>query len=1122
MTCKCNLLAIAAFLLLLVSGCALLENGEQPLFTKLDPLDTGVDFNNRITSSDSLNIQNYPFMFNGGGVAIGDVNNDGLPDLYVTGNMVSSRLYLNRGEMQFEDVTEKAGVATDRWTSGVSMVDINADGYLDIYVSAVSTEQAPPESRANLLFVNNGDTTFTESAAEYNLDYTGFTTHSAFLDYDRDGDLDLFLLNHSPGSFARNMGTRAPSVLFGLTDTSFDELYRNDGGTFTRVTRQAGLSREEGFGLGVAVSDFNRDGWPDIYVSNDILPDDILYINNGDGTFSDKTDEFLKHTSFAGMGVDVADFNNDGWPDISQVDMMPENLNERKRMSGGITYTHYREMREKGFYYQYSINTLQLSNGIDRNGNVIFSEVGRMAGVAYTDWSWSALFGDYDNDGLKDLLITNGFPKAINNYDYLTEMNQAGQFGTPKVRHQRKMAILEELDSIKVSNYLFKNRGDHTFSNKTADWNFTEPTYSFGASHGDLDNDGDLDIVINNINARASIYRNESDTLRRHHYLTLKLRGSPQNPDGIGSRVRVVTGEQQQFQYLSPYRGYQSGTDLRLHFGLGNYDTVDSLEVIWPDGKAQVLHNLSADLQVTLDYSEAQRVRDTFYRENSGNKLVEEVTDSLDIPYLHRENEYNDYNTQGLLPYQFSRLGPPLAAADLNGDGLTDLYVGGSSGQPGSIFIQSEEGRFVKQESPEPWNADSRYEDVGAEFFDADGDGDQDLYVSSGGYEFSPASTMYQDRLYINRGGGVFVNSSSSLPPIQTSSSCVEPGDYDKDGDLDLFVCGRVVPRRYPEAARSYILQNDGGQFTDVTPEIAPGLTAPGMVTDAVWSDYNGDGQLDLVITGEWMPVQFFRQKNGQFEVSESLRQSLPKGWWFSLAEQDVDRDGDPDYIAGNLGLNYGYVTGDDRKFELFASDFDRNQTLDLLFAVHRDGEHYPYYGKAKLGMKIPGINKKFKTYRQFSEATVEEVVGTAAFEDAKHLQVDTFAHMVLENRGGEDFSFTPLPNESQISSVNSIITRDVDNDGNTDLVFSGNMYNTEPQTARNDAGNGMILLGNGTGSFNAVSPFNSGFLTPGHATSMQLIDMKTGKALVVANNSDSLQVFHFHGDETGVRVSNR
>lgn len=1105
-------LCILVFLSMMGFGCNLGGDNEPTLFEKLSPEQTGITFNNRITPSDTLNNFNYPFTYHGGGVGIGDINNDGLPDLYLTGNMTTSRLYLNKGNMQFKDITESAGVQTDRWVSGVSMVDINADGHLDIYVSALSPDKAPKKARENLLFINNGDLTFTESAAEYNINSSAFTTQSAFFDYDLDGDLDLFLLNHSPGAFARNNAVRPPSMPAGETRYSYDELYRNEGnGHFTRVSKEAGIVRNQGFGLGVAVSDINRDGWPDIYVSNDVVTNDVLYINNKDGTFSDKTSEFLKHSSFAGMGIDIADFNNDGWPDIYQTEMMPDDYIKRKKMSGGITYPHYLEMRAKGYYHQYAQNTLQLSNGITPKGDIIFSDISRMAGVAYTDWSWSALFGDYDNDGFKDIMVTNGFPKAINNYDFLEEANGLGRFGTEQANEQKRNELIESLHGYKVVNYFFRNNADLTFTDKSKEWGFDSPTYSYGAAQSDLDNDGDLDMVINNINDPASIFRNRADTLKNNHFLSLKLEGSSLNPDGIGTKVIVTSPSRKQYKSLSPYRGYQSSTGNRLFFGLGRDGTVDSLEVIWPDHKYQLLTGVKADSQITLKYQEADESWEA-PELVPDNPLFSEATEETEIDYKHEENAFSDYKIQGLLPYQLSKLGPALAVGDVNGDGREDLYIGGAAQQPGQLYIQNDDGTFHKSSTRQPWVKDKAQEDVGSTFFDADGDGDLDLYVSSGGYEFSPASDLLQDRLYINEGKGRFIKNRSALPQMLTSSGVVKVADYDQDGDSDLFVGGRQVPRRYPHAPRSYLLRNDGGDFVDVTQDVIPGVARAGMITDAEWVDFNGDGTLDLVTAGEWLPIQFYQHNGNSFkEVTSQVGDESQRGWWRSLAAVDADGDGDSDLIAGNLGQNFTYRAAKDQPFEVFANDFDGNQSLDLLFAVQDDGEHIPWYGRAKMGMKIPAINKKFPTYEKYAEANVEQVVGTSAIEEALHLQATTFKSIFLENRSGsgERFVTKPLPNEAQVSSVQDIIVQDFDEDGYQDLLLAGNLYNAEPQTPRNDASNGLFLQGNGSGQFTPVSPFTSGFLATGDVKRMALISIDGSTAVVVANNNGRLQIFY-------------
>ncbi|MDR8392422.1 VCBS repeat-containing protein [Aliifodinibius sp. S!AR15-10] len=1095
-------------LVILGAGCSSDSNGPA-LFQKLSPDQTGVTFNNVITSSDSLNNYNYPFTYHGGGVGIGDINNDGLTDLYFTGNMRTSRLYLNKGNMQFVDITESAGVQTDRWVSGVSMVDINADGHLDIYVSAVSSEDESKEERTNLLFINNGDLTFTEAAAEYQLNTTNFTTQSAFLDYDRDGDLDVFQLNHSPGAFARNNAVRESFSPYAGTSFSYDELYRNEGdGTFERVSKEAGILRENGFGLGVAVSDLNNDGWPDIYVSNDVVTNDVLYINNGDGTFSDKTTDYLKHTSFAGMGVDVADFNNDGWADIYQTDMMPEDYIKRKKMSGGITYSHYLRMRAKGYNHQYSMNTLQISNGTTAAGHPQFSEIGRLAGVAYTDWSWSALFGDYDNDGLKDIMVTNGFPKAINNYDFLHGVNNMGRFGTEELKREKRRNLLKELHGYKVPNYFFRNEGDLTFEDKSQEWGFNEPGYSYGAAQSDLDNDGDLDLVINNLNEPAAIFRNRADTLTQNHWLSVSLKGSSENRHGIGARVIVRSESQKQHQWLSPYRGYQSSLDHRLLFGLGSDENVDTLEVIWPDHAYQQLTDLPVDSQIVLRHDEATGRWNPETYTNEG-KLFREVTAESGIDHTHSENEYSEFEIQGLLPYQLSKLGPALAVADVNGDGREDFYVGGAADNSGRLYLQTTNGKFKQTSQSQPWHEDSQQEDVGATFFDADGDGDQDLYVTSGGYEFSPASELLQDRLYINDGEGQFIQNTEVLPQMLTSSGVVKAVDYDADGDQDLFVGGRQVPRRYPHAPRSYLLRNDGGNFSDVTSSVIPGAVEPGMITDAEWVDFNGDGQLDLVTAGEWLPIQFYQNNGETFEeVTAEIGNISQTGWWQSLASADMDGDGDQDLLAGNIGKNYTYRADGDQTFEVYADDFDGNQNIDLLFSVAMNGEHIPWYGRAKMGMKIEGINRKFPTFEQYAEASVEEVVGSRAKEDAMYLRATTFESIYLENRGPEGFEARSMPNETQISSISDFITRDFNGDGYHDILLAGNLYDSEPQTPRNDAGNGLLLKGDGEGGFIPVSPFNSGFVAPLDVKQMRLINIGGKLSILVVSNEGPVQLF--------------
>ncbi|HXF96970.1 MAG TPA: VCBS repeat-containing protein [Gemmatimonadales bacterium] len=1115
-----RLLPVAALLAL---GACTREDPNVPGFRLLSPARTGVTFANTIATNDSVNVQSDFFVYNGGGVAVGDIDRDGLPDLFFAGNMVSSRLYRNLGDFRFEDITETAGVGTDRWASGATMVDINGDGYLDIYVSVSGAEWTTGAERANLLFLNQGNRRFTEAAARYGIADTGFTTHAAFLDYDRDGDLDLYLLGNSPHDFARGAAEVHPAGIRSSSPASYDQLYRNNGdGTFTNVSREAGILQEVGYGLGVAVADVNRDGWPDLYVSNDDTPNDVLYVNNRDGTFTDKAGAWIKHASFAGMGVDIADFNNDGWPDILQTDMLPEALSERKRMSGAMTYGGLMEYRRRGFRDDYQVNTLQLSNGRTPAGDVIFSEIAHLAGVARTDWSWSALFADWDNDGFKDILITNGYPKAANDYDY--QMAMAGLKhgpGTAGEAQRRGLALLRRLHGRRLANYVFRNQGDLTFTDRTRSWGLDQPGFSYGAAYADLDNDGALDIVINNIDAPASIYRNlsaprgPSPAPAAHHYLQVTLEGEPPNRQGIGATLILTTegGTRKQYLYQSPYRGYASSVDPRLHFGLGTAMRAESLEVWWPDGRRQVLTDLAANRLLVVRQADARR---------GEGALPGRPDDSTTAPrfrpldartglvYRHERRALVDYDVQPLLPYMVSRQGPPLAVADVTGDGLDDVFIGGSAGFPGRLFIQRRDGRFAGSPDDHPWEADREYEDWGALFFDATGDGRPDLYVASGGYHLGPRSRFLQDRLYVNRGGGRFVRDSLALPPMLTSTAAVAAGDFTGDGKLDLFVGGRLTPGNYPYPARSYLLRNDGGRFTDVTEDLAPELVAPGgMVTDAVWVDVDGDGRLDLVTAGEWMPLRVFRNQGTRFrDVTAAAGLGSMRGWWFRLAVGDFNRDGRPDLVAGNLGLNFAYTTSPQSRFGVYAADFTGRGVTDIVLTQEVRGTEYPFFGRAKLGPVIYPLALRFPSYATFATASMRELFGAAALERALRYQADTFASCYLQNNGDGTFARAPLPTLAQISPIRGIVAADVDRDGNLDLVVAGNLYDTEPNTPPADAGNGLWLKGDGRGRFTPVPPVESGFLAPRHVTGLALIRTPGGRAVLIANHGDSLQAF--------------
>ena len=1088
-----------------VLSCGRPSTGSPPVFKLLSPTRTGVTFANTITTTDSVNVLTDVFLYNGAGVAVGDIDNDGLPDIFFAGNMVSSRLYLNKGNMRFEDITQSAGVTTTRWATGVTMVDINDDGYLDIYVSVSGPPWSKPEERANLLFINNGDHTFREAAAQYGIADTGFTTHAVFLDYNGDGYLDLFLLNDSPKDFVR---TGHPAGVRSTSLGGSNRLYRNNGdGTFADVSREAGILKDVGYGLGVAVADLNGDGRPDIYVSNDVEPNDVLYVNNGDGTFTNKAATWLKHTSFAGMGVDIADFNNDGRPDILQVDMMPQALSERKRMSGFTTQGTVAELRSEGFRVDYSLNSLQLSNGVTQAGDVIFSDVARLAGVAYTNWSWSALFGDFDNDGYKDILITNGYPKAVTDLDYQQAMFRASRSGEGGLSRRRQAEVLSRLRGYQASNYVFRNEGDLTFSDRTKAWGIERPSFSYGAAYADLNNDGKLDVVVNNIDAPAFIYQNVQPKDDAHHYLQIALQGESPNRRGIGASLVLTAGGQKQYFYHSPYRGYMSTMDDREHVGLGRATRVDSLEVTWPDGRHQVLTDLAVDRMVTLRQGDASPTSPT-----SPNLLhrFQPMDPRRALKYRHQTGSSTDYSVQPLLPYELSAQGPPIAVADVNGDGLDDVFIGGAAGVPGKLFVQRKDGSFVESASGQPWAADTQYDDWGAVFFDANGDGLPDLYVASGGYQLVPGSPRLQDRLYINRGGGRFVRDRQALPDMPTSTAAVAAGDFTGDGRLDLFVGGRLTPRAYPSPTRSYLLRNDGGHFTDVTEAVAPELVHPGgMVTAAVWIDFDGDGRLDLVTAGEWMPIQFYHNEGTRFRnVTASMGLPPSRGWWYSLATGDFNGDGRPDLVAGNLGLNYTYTTSAAGKFGVYAADFTGNRTMDVLLTQTSAGTEYPFLGLATLGPAMYPLAVRFPGYGAFAEASIPQLLSPSQLRQAVHYEADTFASVYLQNNGNGTFSSFALPTLAQISPIKGIIAEDVDGDGKLDLIVAGNLYGSEPNTPRADAGNGLWLKGDGHGHFTPVPPVESGFLAPGDVTGLALIKTPAGKAVLVANHGDSLRAF--------------
>lgn len=1070
---------------------------EKTLFVQQLPGASGINFSNVIKETDSLNYFKFPYIYMGGGVSLGDINNDGLVDIYFTANQNANKLYLNKGNLKFEDITDQAGVVgNELWNTGSAMIDINNDGYLDIYV-CVSGLTA---NRKNLLYINNGDSTFTESASKYGIDDNGHSTQASFMDYDQDGDMDLYVANYPPAKPSTPIAYYK-SKMENPTLEESDHLYRNNGNnTFTDVTEAAGILNF-GLTLSANIGDFNNDGWPDIYVSNDFTSPDYFYINTKDGRFKEVSKIYLKHTSLYGMGADIADYNNDGLLDLMQLDMTAEDNRRLKANMSGMNPASFWEVVNDSMHYQYMQNSLQLNRGLDDEGNLIFSEVSRIAGVSTTDWSWSSLFADLDNDGWKDIYITNGSRRDVNNSDYFKKLKKKTLFGA-------KLSIddINNIPSEKIENYAYQNNGDLTFSNVSKNWGLNLKGFSTGTAYADLDNDGDLDIVINNVDSIATVYKNNGNENHLNHYLRFKLKGSASNLNGIGAKITLQNKGVKQFQELYLTRGFQSSVEPVVHFGLGDLKTIDSVNVVWPDGKSQLLLNLKADKVYTLNYKDASDSKAST-AENT-KQLFKNITSENKISFTHQETFFDDYALQSLLPYDFSNLGPKLAVADVNNDGLEDVFLGNGSGFASALFLQQSDGNF-KLSSNKAFDTDKFFEDMGAAFFDADGDGDNDLYVVSGSYEFKPDSPYLQDRLYLNNGQGIFTKS-KNLPVVNASGSVVKPADFDNDGDIDLFVGGRIVPGKYPLPANSYILQNNGkGVFTDVTSDIAPQFLNLGLVTDAIWTDYNNDKKLDLIVTGDWMPISIFKNDNNHF-IDQTKEAALinSSGWWSSISQGDFDNDGDMDYIVGNLGLNYKSKATEKEPFEVYAKDFDNNGSLDIVLSYFNDGKLYPVRGRSCTSGQNPEIAEKFPTYNQFSVADVKQVYGEEELKDALHYQAKVFTSSYMENLGNGQFKISALPNLAQLSSINKTLIEDYDGDGNLDCVIAGNLYESEIETTRNDSSIGLFLKGDGLGNFKAISRLESGFFAPGDVKDMLPVSAKDhSKFIIVASNRDKLEV---------------
>ena len=1094
---------VLVLMVLLLAACSRTPSEPgAPLFTLLPSDSTGVTFVNEIIENAGFNVLEYEYFYNGGGVAVGDVNNDGLPDLYFTANMRPDELYLNTGNFTFKNISQPAGLLSDvSWTTGVTMADVNDDGWLDIYVcksGRVSTDR-----RRNVLYINNGDLTFTERAAEYGLDDPSYSNHASFFDYDRDGDLDMFLLNHPIRRFSHFVVELMRAQRDSLAG---DKLFRNDDGRFVDVSEEAGIiGNPLGFGLSAVVSDVNKDGWPDLYVANDYIEDDYLYINARDGTFTEAIRAHLTHTSYSSMGTDIADINNDALPDIITLDMLAEDHLRQKLLKGPEDFAFYQNMRQNGYHEQYMRNVLHVNQG-----NGTFTEIGQLAGVSNTDWSWAALLADYDNDGYKDLLVTNGYLRDYTNLDFLRYvLPAASQEAQARGEAASSLELVRKMQSTPLKNYLYRNDTGLTFIDRTDDWGLGQTSFSNGAAYADLDDDGDLDLVVNNVNEEAFIYRNNAEKAPDNHYLKIRLEGPAGNRFGIGTRVDVSTADGSQFyQEMIPGRGYLSSVEPSLFFGLGALTMVD-LTVLWPDGSRQSVVDVFVDQALILKHRDARII--PMEPETVPPPLFTDLPDKQGIHFRHQENDFVDFDREPLLPHLLSRLGPALARGDVNQDGLEDVFVGGAKGQPAALFLQQGDG-FFAEVVLDAFVEHREYEDVDALFFDVDQDRDLDLYVVSGGNTEEGESPAYQDRLYINGGFGRLAYAADALPEINSSGSTVAAHDYDGDGDLDLFVGGRVLSGRYPYPPRSFLLENRGGQFADVTAEASDALLTPGMITDARWHDLDGDDAAELVLAGEWMPLRIFkRDSDGTFtETTDRAGLAQTGGWWNTLLAADLDGDGDTDLVAGNRGLNAQIRASGTEPASIDAADFDRNGAVDAVISSFIQGQSYPVAWRDELLAQVPELARTFPTYASYATATMDDVLTPSQRAEALHLDVYQAATTLFENLGDGTFRSKPLPLAAQVTPVHGILSEDFDGDGLLDLLMAGNNFGVRAQWGRDVAGQGVLLLGKGGLGFEAASASRSGFYTPGDVRKMILVRTQAGPLVVVAQNDDGLATFSF------------
>lgn len=1100
-----RLLLLFLFATILVTAC---KEKPETLFRLMPASVTNANFNNELDYTTQLetkfNIYTFRNFYNGGGVGLGDFNNDNLIDIFMTSNMGGNTLFLNKGDFKFEDISIKAGIQGEGWSTGVSIADVNGDGLADIYVCKSGNIRGR-QSR-NELFINNGDLTFTERAAVYGIDEQGNSTHGVFFDYDKDSDLDLYLLKNFPKAISTfNLKENLREVRDSIGS---HKLFRNDGNVFTDVSLEAGLHGSLiSFGLGISVGDINLDGWMDIYVANDFFERDYLYLNNHNGTFSEDLPSMMPSISISSMGGDMADLNNDIWPEVFATDMVPEHNERLKTKTTFESWNTYKSNASNGYHHQFTRNVLQLNNA-----DGTFSEIGRLAGVSATDWSWGALIADLDNDGLKDIFVANGIYKDLTDQDYIQFFSNRDMVASIVVGNQVDYkALIDAIPSVKIPSYAFKNSGNQIFKNIAAEWGLADPSFSNGSAFGDLDNDGDLDLVINNVNMPMFIYKNQSELiLSSNHFLKLILKGNDGNTAAFGTKILAKHQGKTIYLEQMPIRGYLSTVDHRPNLGLGNITRLDTLIIEWPDGNFTLLRDVETDQTLTLEQKDGQTMNMAIIKKPVYESLFEDTGSEMLLDFTHKENDYNDFERESLIFHMMSTEGPPICSADVNGDSLNDIYIGGARDQSGALFLQNIIGTFTRSVVP-AFESDKLSEDTGCEFFDADNDGDQDLYVASGGNELPESSSALGDRIYFNDGKGRFTKSSQILPAGRyENTSCVRAMDFDKDGITELFIGTRLKTFAYGVPVNGYLLENDGkGNFTDATGELAPGLSRLGLIRDMAWADVDGDNDADMIIAGDWMELKVFLNEKGSFtENMAAFDTTGTSGWWNCISICDIDNDGDIDFVAGNHGLNSKFRARPEKPVTMYVNDFDMNGKVEQLICTFDGDVSYPLVLKHDLTRQIPELMKKYPKYEMYKDQKIEDIFSPVQLKNAVRLQAELLETSLFINDGRGKFLRTALPLEAQFSPVYAAETGDFNQDGNPDIILGGNLYNSKPEVGRYDASYGTFLAGDGKGGFRYLPPAATGLKLEGEVRDFLRIKSATGDLLLVARNNSNMKIF--------------